>query len=334
MDYKQAGVDIEKGDRFVSSIKDLVGQTHTAAVRSDLRGFSAVYDLGGGQLLTAATDGVGTKLMLAVKTQQHSTIGQDLVAMCANDLICNGSRALFFLDYLATGALDEHAMHDVVAGIARACSEAGMALVGGETAEMPGMYEPGHYDLAGFAVGSVAEGDLIDGRDVTPGDTLIGLPSSGFHSNGYSLVRALIGDDEIDLMRAALEPTRLYVGPILHLLTSHRNSVHGMAHITGGGLHNVTRMNPNCDYVVDHLPDQDALPSPMHEVLKRAELTREQAAETFNCGVGFVIATPDPDAVVAALTQAGETPLLMGRVEAGSGRLHLRAGSPHLRAGS
>lgn len=327
MDYKQAGVDIAKGDRFVASIQDLVAQTHTAAVRSDLRGFSAVYDVGGGQLLTAATDGVGTKLMLAVNTQQHDTIGQDLVAMCANDLICNGSRPLFFLDYLATGALDEHTMHDVVAGIARACSETGMALIGGETAEMPGMYEPGHYDLAGFAVGTVQEGDLIDGDAVTPGDTLIGLPSSGFHANGYSLVRALIGKDERDLMEAVLTPTRLYVQPVMQLLQSHRDAVHGMAHITGGGLHNVTRMNPNCDYVIDHLPEQDALPWPMPEVLKRAELTREQAAETFNCGVGFVIATSEPEKVQSALGDNGETPTVIGRVTQGSGELQLNLDS-------
>ena len=325
MDYKQAGVDIEKGDRFVSSIAGLIKSTHTPAVRSDLRGFASVYDLGGGQLLTAATDGVGTKLKLAVQTGRHGTIGQDLVAMCANDLICNGSRPLFFLDYVATGELDEHVMHDVVAGIAGACREAGLALVGGETAEMPGMYQPGHYDLAGFAVGLVNEPDLIDGSRVSPGDTLIGLPSSGFHSNGYSLVRALIAEDEHELMQAALTPTRLYVQPVMTLLAGHRQAVHGMAHITGGGLHNITRMSPHCDFVIDHLPAQDDLPAPMPDVLRRVDLTPEQTAETFNCGVGFVIATPEPDAVEAALVEAGEAPIRIGHVQDGSGQLVMNA---------
>src|SRR5690606_30350661 len=217
MNYKEAGVDVELGDQFVEKIKNLVGRTYNENVVSGVGGFAALYKIGHDRFLATGTDGVGTKVKIAAELNIHNTIGIDLVAMCANDIACTGARPMFFLDYLACGKLEPSIHVDVIAGIAKACEEVGMALIGGETAEMPGVYAAGIYDLAGFAVGEVYAKDLLSADKVKPGQQLIGIASSGFHSNGYSLIRKLVNDDEIELKKKLLTPTKLY-GPLIQKL--------------------------------------------------------------------------------------------------------------------
>lgn len=290
MDYKQAGVDVEKGDFFVKKIKGLVGETFDDRVRGDLGGFAAMYEMDEERFLSACTDGVGTKLKLAIELGIHDTIGKDLVAMCANDLICNGSRPLFFLDYLATGKLELETAEKVLKGIVDGCKEAGMALIGGETAEMPDMYAPKHYDLAGFSVGEVFKGDVLLPDHVQAGDSLVALHSSGFHSNGYSLVRKLIKDGEDELKRDCLTPTTIYVKPILRMLKELKGNVSGLANITGGGVDNISRMNENLSYHLTDLIPLGSLPAHMQTIIGRAGLPPEQLYRTFNMGMGMVVA--------------------------------------------
>jgi len=245
--YKDAGVDIEKGDALVEKIKLKVKSTYGDRVRSGVGGFACLYEVGD-RLLAAGTDGVGTKLALAKKLDKHDTIGIDLVAMCVNDILCTGAQPLFFMDYLATGKLDVDTANHVLDGIVEGCLQSECALIGGETAEMPGMYGNGEYDLAGFAVGEVKPADVLDGSRVNEGDVLIGLPSSGFHSNGYSLVRKLIKDDETALMQAALTPTKIYWKAIKGLLE--KQLLNGVSHVTGGGLLNIPRINEGFAYQI------------------------------------------------------------------------------------
>lgn len=292
MDYSQAGVSIERGDNFVASIKKMVQSTYTSGVKTDLGGFCAVYDQGD-RYLTSSTDGVGTKIKLAIETDKHDTIGIDLVAMCVNDLICSGSTPLFFLDYIATAKIDEKIHHDVVKGIVEGCKQSGMALVGGETAEMPDMYSNGHYDLAGFSVGDCAKDKLITGENIKAGDTLCYLPSSGFHSNGFSLVRKLIKNDEKQLKLDCLAPTIIYVKDILNTLKNGPALISGMANITGGGVENISRMNPSFKYQVETPPKIDTLPRFMQEIIKRSNLSDKELYRTFNMGMGMVLAVKD-----------------------------------------
>jgi phosphoribosylformylglycinamidine cyclo-ligase len=304
-------------------------------VASELGGFGGLFDLKAAgyidPLLVAATDGVGTKLMIAGAANDHSTVGIDLVAMCVNDLVVQGAEPLFFLDYIATGKLDVAAGKELVAGIADGCVQAGCALIGGETAEMPGMYGAGHYDLAGFTVGAVERDGVLSGDEAEPGDIILGLASSGLHSNGFSLVRHIVNeggfdyaapapfDDSISLGRALLEPTRIYVKSCLAALAT--GGVHGFAHITGGGLlENIPRVLPSgLGAVIDM--NTWPLPSVFHWLAKTGGVMPTELARTFNCGIGMaVIVRPDAaNDVEAALSKAGETVTTIGAVRAISG---------------
>lgn len=313
MDYKEAGVDVEKGDLFVEKIKKFISETYTDRVLGGVGGFAALYEMDEDRLLAAGTDGVGTKVKLAQELGIHDTIGQDLVGMCVNDVICTGARPLFFLDYLASGKLDLEVHTELVKGIARACKEVKCALIGGETAEMPGVYATGVYDLAGFCVGELNKKDWLKADRVKPGDTLVGLASSGFHSNGFSLVRKLVKDDELELKKELLTPTKLYVNQLMNLLKVQRENIHGVAHITGGGFHNIPRMNEELGYEITALPSDEFRPSFMNEIIKRADLNKESLYETFNMGIGLVIACEDPQKVMAALGDS-EKCMILGKV--------------------
>lgn len=331
--YEQAGVNIAAGNALVKAIAPLAKSTRRPGADADLGGFGGFFDLKAAgftdPILVAANDGVGTKLKLAIDGNDHRGVGIDLVAMCANDLIVQGAEPLFFLDYFATGKLDNGVAEAVVASIAEGCRQAGCALIGGETAEMPGMYAAGDYDLAGFCVGAVERGRQLTGEKIAPGDVVLGLASSGVHSNGFSLVRKLIEVNGWKLDRPArfapdhllgdllLEPTRIYVKSLLPLLRDGR--IHGLAHITGGGLlENVPRVLPEgCHAEID----ADAWPLPPLFAWLQAGggIEPEELARTFNCGIGMVavVAADEADAVSAALAEAGETVHRIGTIGAG-----------------
>jgi phosphoribosylformylglycinamidine cyclo-ligase len=331
--YAQAGVDIDAGNAMVEAIKPLVRATRRPGADAEIGGFGGLFDLKAAgftdPLLVAANDGVGTKLKLAIEHDRHDGVGVDLVAMCANDLIVQGAEPLFFLDYYASGKLDNAVAERVIAGIADGCKQAGCALIGGETAEMPGMYADGDYDLAGFCVGAVERDRLLTGKDIAPGDVLLGLASNGVHSNGFSLVRRLAADKGWKLDRPALfdqdrllidllmAPTRIYVASLLPLLRE--GAIKGLAHITGGGLlENIPRVLP--DGVHAHV-DADAWEQPRLMAFLQAQgaIEPEEMARTFNCGIGMVavVAADRADAVRAALEAAGETVFAIGRIDAG-----------------
>ncbi len=312
MDYKTAGVDVEKGDLFVERIKGMIRETYDARVVSGVGGFAALYEMDDDRLLATGTDGVGTKVKLAQELNIHDTIGQDLVAMCVNDILCTGARPLFFLDYLATGKLDLDVSTLILKGIVNACKLSGSALVGGETAEMPDVYAPGVYDLAGFSVGEVTRANLLDGKRCEPGQTILGLKSSGFHSNGYSLVRKLVKADEKELKTQLLTPTRIYVKLIQSLLANQRENITGLAHITGGGFHNIPRIREELGFQIDTLPTDAARPACMNEIIKRSGLNTEQLYETFNMGIGLTITVKDAEHAKKFLSSAGEDVLVLG----------------------
>lgn len=314
MDYKEAGVDVEKGDLFVEKIKGFIKDTYTDKVVSGVGGFAALYEIDEDRYLAAGTDGVGTKVKLAQELGIHDTIGQDLVAMCVNDVICTGARPMFFLDYLASGKLDLEVHTKLVEGIAKACKEVKCALIGGETAEMPGVYATGVYDLAGFCVGEVFKNKWLSPEKVSPGNTLIGIASSGFHSNGYSLVRKLIQNDETQLKKEVLTPTKLYVNLVMELLKSQPDNIRGLAHITGGGFHNIPRMNEDLGYEITNLPKDEFRPAFMNEIVKRSGMDKEKSYETFNMGVGLVIACQDEGKLKSELDKRGEKYLILGKV--------------------
>lgn len=332
--YARAGVSIAAGNRLVRAIAPLARATARPGADAALGGFGAFFDLRAAgfedPLLVATTDGVGTKLKLAIETGRHDDVGIDLVAMCVNDLVVQGAEPLFFLDYFATGRLEVGVAERVVAGIASGCREAGCALVGGETAEMPGMYAEGDYDLAGFAVGAVERARALTGAAVAPGDMVLGLASSGAHSNGYSLIRRIVADvglvwdvpapfdPDRPLGEALLAPTRIYVRALLPLARAGR--LKAMAHITGGGLiENIPRVLPEgCRAVLD----AGAWPlPPLFGWLREAGgLSPRDLARTFNCGIGMalVVAPGDAAALAADLAAAGETIHVIGRIEAGA----------------
>jgi phosphoribosylformylglycinamidine cyclo-ligase len=328
--YRDAGVDIDAGDELVERIKPLVKRTHRPEVLAGVGGFGALVELPPGRwkrpVLVSGTDGVGTKLRLAIDTQRHDRIGIDLVAMCANDVAVQGAEPLFFLDYYATGKLSVDVAESVIQGIVTGCELAGAALVGGETAEMPGMYHGGDYDLAGFCVGVVERDAIIDGHDVAPGDQIIGLASSGAHSNGYSLIRRLLAHSGADqstqlagkpLMDWLLEPTRIYVKSMLRLASS--VPVHAFAHITGGGLtDNIPRVLPQG---MEAQLDSSAWPrSALWDwVQGTGNIAADEMHRTFNCGIGMIAVVPQ-DHVTAALrllASCGEQPYLIGAIQAG-----------------
>ena len=331
--YEQAGVSIAAGNALVKAIGPLARATARPGADAELGGFGGFFDLRAAgyrdPLLVAGNDGVGTKVKLAIDHDRHDHIGIDLVAMCVNDLIVQGAEPLFFLDYFATGKLDNGVAERVVAGIAEGCKIAGCALIGGETAEMPGMYGPGDYDLAGFCVGAVERGEQLTGDRVAEGDVLLGLASSGVHSNGYSLVRRLTADKGWKLERPALfdnerllidyliEPTRIYVKSLLPVVRSGR--VHALAHITGGGLlENVPRVLPAGLHA---RIDADAWEQPRLMAFLQAQgnIEPQEMARTFNCGVGMVLAVAPADvaSVTADLAAAGETVFRVGEIVKG-----------------
>jgi phosphoribosylformylglycinamidine cyclo-ligase len=331
--YAKAGVSIAAGNALVNAIKPLVRATRRPGADAEIGGFGGFFDLKAAgyddPLLVAANDGVGTKLKLAIDSGRHDTVGIDLVAMCVNDLIVQGAEPLFFLDYFATGKLDTGVAEQVIAGIARGCQIAGCALIGGETAEMPGMYAEGDYDLAGFSVGAVERAQALTGTQVEAGDVLLGLASSGVHSNGYSLVRRLAADKGWKLDRPALfdqdsllidilmEPTRIYVRALLPLVRAAKISA--LAHITGGGLlENIPRVLPEQLHAT---VNADRWPQPRLMAFLQAQgaIEPEEMARTFNCGIGMVAAVRPHDVaeVIGSLEAAGETVFEIGEVAHG-----------------
>jgi len=333
LSYKDAGVDIDAGNALVERIKPAARSTDRPGVMAGLGGFGGLFDPKAAgyadPIIVAATDGVGTKLRIAIDTGLVDTVGIDLVAMCVNDLVCQGAEPLLFLDYFATGKLSVDEAARVIEGIAEGCRQAGAALIGGETAEMPGMYAAGDFDLAGFAVGAMERGDALP-LPTRPGDVLLGLASSGVHSNGYSLVRRIVADSglgwdapcpfgEDSLGAALLAPTRIYVKPVLAAIRA--GGVRAVAHITGGGLtENLPRV-----LGVDTLAEIDlaawALPPVFRWLVDRAGLAEAEALKTFNCGIGMilVVAPEAAETVTATLAEAGETVVPIGALVEGSG---------------
>jgi len=330
LSYADAGVSIDAGNALVQAIKPLVAATRRPGADGSIGGFGGVFDIAAtgykDPLLIAANDGVGTKLKIAIDTGHHSTIGIDLVAMCVNDLIVQGAEPLFFLDYFATGSLETGVAEQVIAGIAEGCRQSGCALLGGETAEMPGMYASGDYDLAGFCVGAVERENLLP-KPVQRGDVLIGLASDGVHSNGYSLVRRVVERsgldwtapcpfeaDGVDTLGAALlTPTRLYVRPVLDALQKHE-AIRAVAHITGGGLtENLPRVLPE-GFIAEI--DLSAVPVPnvFGWLQREGQIEETEMLRTFNCGVGMVLVVAEDaaEAVTNTLTEAGETVMRLG----------------------
>ena len=353
--YENAGVSVEAGYEVVKRIKSHVARTNRPGVVGGIGGFGGLFDLASlgykEPVLISGTDGVGTKLMVAKLANKHDTIGIDCVAMCVNDIAAQGAEPLFFLDYIACGKNDPALLEQVVAGVADGCVQAGSALVGGETAEMPGMYDEDEYDLAGFSVGVAEKSAIVDGSTIAEGDVLIGLPSTGVHSNGYSLVRKVIGVDgivpgtpEAEAKKAELEsielapglsladgllaPTRIYVKPILELLRGEAGKhVHAIAHITGGGI--TENLNRALPANVDALVERDGskmgwdIPAVITYVSENAELTPNEACKTFNMGVGLmlIVSAEDESAVTEALVAMGEKPFRVGTCIAGSGEV-------------
>ncbi|PST25491.1 phosphoribosylformylglycinamidine cyclo-ligase [Mesorhizobium plurifarium] len=330
--YSDAGVDIDAGNLMVEKIKPHVRSTRRPGADGEIGGFGGLFDLKAAgfsdPVLVAANDGVGTKLKIAIDANKHDTVGIDLVAMCVNDLVVQGAEPLFFLDYFATGKLDPDQGAAIVAGVAAGCREAGCALIGGETAEMPGMYSGGDYDLAGFAVGAAERGQLLPAGDIAEGDVILGLGSSGVHSNGYSLVRKIVSLSGLawdapapfgqgTLADLLMTPTRIYVKPLLKTIRE-TGAIKALAHITGGGFpENIPRVLPK------HLAaeiDLDAIkPPPVFSWLaKTGGVTANEMLRTFNCGVGMIATVPASDAekVAAVLAGEGETVFTLGRIVA------------------
>jgi phosphoribosylformylglycinamidine cyclo-ligase len=340
--YRDSGVDIDAGNALVQAIKPLVRETRRPGADADLGGFGGLFDLKRAgfkdPILVAANDGVGTKLKIAIESGRHETIGVDLVAMCVNDLVVQGAEPLFFLDYFAAGKLEVAHARTVIAGIADGCKQAGCALIGGETAEMPGLYATEDYDLAGFAVGAAERGEILPRSDIEAGDVLIGLPSSGVHSNGYSLVRRLVAEEKLSwdapatfapgqsMAEALLVPTRIYVKAVLAAIRATGGSgaegaIKALSHITGGGLaENLPRVLPAS--LAAHVDLAAWQAAAVFDWLARAgNLDDAEMVRTFNCGIGMVViaARDRADAVMTALSDAGEQPIMIGEVEAGRG---------------
>ncbi|MDX2028681.1 MAG: phosphoribosylformylglycinamidine cyclo-ligase [Alphaproteobacteria bacterium] len=330
--YAEAGVDIDAGNALVEAIKPLAKATARPGAEGGIGGFGALFDLKAAgyrdPILVSTTDGVGTKLKIAIETGKHQTIGIDLVAMCVNDLIVQGAEPLLFLDYFATGKLDVESARQVIAGIAEGCKQAGCSLAGGETAEMPGMYGSGDYDLAGFSVGAVERDKILPQKNIARGDVVLGVASSGVHSNGYSLVRKIVAQEKLSydkpapfdasrsLGDALLEPTRIYVRSVLQAVrTGH---VKGLAHITGGGLlENIPRVLPDGLGVKLNAKNWD-VPGVFRWLAKAGNIDPQEMARTFNCGIGMVVivASEHAEEVGKILTAAGEKVFRIGEIEA------------------
>ena len=330
LSYRDAGVDIDAGDAFIDVIKPVAKRTQREGCLSGLGGFGALFQVPQNYkepILVSGTDGVGTKLKLAFDLNKHDTIGIDLVAMCVNDVLVQGAEPLFFSDYFATGKLSPDVAAQVVEGIGEGCVQANAALIGGETAEMPGMYKSGEYDLAGFCVGAVEKAKIINGSKVKAGDKLIGLASTGAHSNGYSLIRKVIDTYEVPLdtvvggkplAEAVLAPTKIYVRSVLSLMQN--VDVHALAHITGGGIPgNLNRVLPeDCHAVIDESTWE--WPAMFTWLMETANIERAEMYRTFNCGVGMILVVDadDVEQSMTALKDAGETAFVVGEVKAGT----------------
>lgn len=325
--YRQAGVDIKAGSEAVDVIKELVKKTNRPGVVGGIGGFGGLFQLAQDKytnpLLVSSTDGVGTKVKIAQDANIHDTIGVDLVAMCVNDIVVMGAEPLFFLDYIACGKLEVALIEDIVKGMSEGCVQAGCALLGGETAEMPDLYKAGEYDLAGFTVGVVESDKVIDGKSIQDGDVIIGLPSSGIHSNGYSLVRKLFPDPEPALAEKLLAPTIIYVKQVLAMIEKAR--VHGIAHITGGGLiDNVARILPEGTAAVFDLGSW-RIPELFSKIQKKGNIEQMEMFTVFNMGIGMAVILP-PDEVASAtrvLDDLRQPYCLIGRIEKGHGNVIL-----------
>jgi phosphoribosylformylglycinamidine cyclo-ligase len=339
--YAEAGVDIDAGNAMVEAIKPLVRATRRPGADAEIGGFGGLFDLKAAgfrdPVLVAANDGVGTKVKIAIEAGRHDTIGIDLVAMCVNDIVVQGAEPLFFLDYFAVGKLTPTVGVAVVRGITEGCRRAGCALIGGETAEMPGLYAADDYDLAGFAVGAAERGTLLPRPDIAAGDVLLGLPSSGVHSNGFSLVRRIVADAGLrwtdaapfdrarSLGEALLEPTRIYVKPLLSAIRA-TGAIKALAHITGGGFpDNIPRVLPKG---LGASLDLDAIPAPpvFGWLAKAGRVVEAEMLRTFNCGIGMiaVVAPGEIDGVTRALRDAGEEPVVIGEIAADNGGERVR----------
>jgi phosphoribosylformylglycinamidine cyclo-ligase len=324
LSYKDAGVDIEAGAELVRRIGSACKATHRPEMLSNLGGFAAMTEIPAGYeqpVLVSGTDGVGTKLKLAIDHQRHDGVGQDLVAMCVNDVLVTGAEPFLFLDYYATGALNVDTAARVIQGIARGCELAGCSLAGGETAEMPGFYTGDEYDLAGFCVGVVEKTQVITGEAVALGDVILGLPSSGPHSNGYSLIRKVLEKQAMtpnaDLLDELLAPTRIYVKPVLALLHDHHDSVHAMVHITGGGFfENVPRVltHPGHAALID--TDSWEWPDVFAWLQQAGNIEQREMLTTFNCGIGFllIVGADDAEPCMQLLREQGEAPVRVGQI--------------------
>lgn len=330
LSYSDAGVNIDKGNELISKIAPLLASTTRTGADCDIKGFGGIFDLNACKfndpVLVSASDGVGTKLLIATETNIHDFIGIDLVAMCVNDLLVHGAEPLFFLDYFSCGSLDNNITARVIGGIVSGCKEAGAALIGGETAEMPGLYSKHHYDLAGFSVGAVERDHILPLKSIDQGDVILGLASKGIHSNGYSLVRKIVEisklrwsdsapfESEISLARALLEPTRIYVKSLLPIIRAQK--IKALAHITGGGLtENLPRVFP------DHLAvniDLNSFPYPkvFRWLANIGNVVQDEMLRTFNCGIGMCIICTEHDShsIIESLTQAGESVYKIGKI--------------------
>lgn len=330
--YRQAGVDIDKGNAFVSRIKGLVAETHGRGVLNDIGGFSGLFAIGNASyedpVLIASTDGVGTKLNIAKLCNKHDTIGIDLVAMCVNDVVVSGAKPLFFLDYFAVSSLDLDVATEVVRGIASGCKISGCALIGGETAEMPGLYQTGDYDLAGFVVGIGERNQIIDGSDIRVGNKIIGLSSSGLHSNGYSLVRKIIFEESglsikdhvaelgCTIGEELLRPTRIYVGSVLTVLRNY--TINGLIHNTGGGfVDNVPRILPSGCQAIINAGSWD-IPPIFPFLQDKGGIPVEEMYRTFNMGIGMIALVPENEVedILQQFTALGESPVVIGEIVA------------------
>ena len=335
--YADSGVDIDTGNEVVSAIKSIVKDTHNSSVLSNIGGFGGLFELQikdyNRPILVSSTDGVGTKVKLAQQLGKNNLIGIDLVAMCVNDVIAQGAKPLFFLDYYATSKLDVTIASQILSGIANGCKESGMALIGGETAEMPGLYKSNDFDLAGFCVGVVEFNKIIDGKNIKKDNVVIGISSSGPHSNGYSLIRKIIEIQQSDLQGkfenttlgdVLIEPTKIYVQPILNLFE--KFNINGIAHITGGGFKdNIERILPNdCDVIIETNTWQQ--PEIFKWIQNQGNITKDEMLRTFNCGIGMVliIEHKDVNEVLDKLTKTGYDSYQIGNVTNGSGQIVLK----------
>ncbi|WP_461205828.1 phosphoribosylformylglycinamidine cyclo-ligase [Clostridium sp. DL1XJH146] len=328
--YKEAGVNIEEGYKAVKKIKNYAEKTYSNAVLNNLGSFAGMYDLAGfkSPVLVSGTDGVGTKLKVAFHMEKYDTVGIDCVAMCVNDILCHGAKPLFFLDYMACGKLDAEAAADIVKGISEGCLQSSCALIGGETAEMPGFYSDGEYDIAGFCVGAVEKDEIIDGSKIKEGDILVGIESSGIHSNGYSLVRKLITDFDMDFKgkrigEELLTPTKIYVENVLKLME--KFEIKGMAHITGGGFYeNIPRMLKD-EYTL--VIDKNSFPKPeIFNFLMEQGVEEDHMYNTFNMGIGFVLCVSPELAggVIEELSELGDKAYKIGKVQSGGKEVCLK----------